>query len=296
MMDLDNTSVSKECVMVCMDVHYEDWDKDIIMYGDQGVSTEEHDEVTYTELMKMESDEEQEIKYNMALCTNDSVSLEKKQRRLNENTPEENVYDISHSDVSINENSTANLFIDKATTVQGPMRNNKKIESQKACTMEMMMNNGNILMTTMIEHEQAKENHKKFLYARAIHANHTMQYHIQQIMECQKVVDEYRSMVDLGRDLIPLESNLFKSDLVVISQIIYRIDMDISWHQKTFGAVLAKLWRNCDKQVYEQENETIYYKEKAQVYEGMDKKEVIDLCGQSKTMTSDHRKAKQKKK
>ena len=30
MMDLDNFCVSKECVMVCMDVHYEDWDQDII--------------------------------------------------------------------------------------------------------------------------------------------------------------------------------------------------------------------------------------------------------------------------
>ena len=50
MMDLDNTSVSKECAMVCMDVHYEDWDWDIIMYGDQGVCTKEHNEATYTEL------------------------------------------------------------------------------------------------------------------------------------------------------------------------------------------------------------------------------------------------------
>ena len=58
MMDLDNTSVSKECVMVCMDVHYEDWDEDIIMYGDQEVCTEEHDEATYAELMKTDSEEE----------------------------------------------------------------------------------------------------------------------------------------------------------------------------------------------------------------------------------------------
>ena len=50
MMDLDNNSVSKECATVCMDVHYEDWDWDIIMYGDQGVCTKEHNEATYTEL------------------------------------------------------------------------------------------------------------------------------------------------------------------------------------------------------------------------------------------------------
>ena len=69
-----------------------------------------------------------------------------------------------------------------------------------------------------------------FLYARARHSNHVIHYHMQQIMEHQKVVDEYRSMVEEGRDLIPFESNLFKCDLVVISHIIYMIDMDIFWH------------------------------------------------------------------
>ena len=57
-MDLDNTSASKEFAMVCMDVHDEDWDEDIIMYGDQGVCTKEHDEGTYAELMKTDSEEE----------------------------------------------------------------------------------------------------------------------------------------------------------------------------------------------------------------------------------------------
>ena len=138
-----------------------------------------------------------------------------------------NLYDISQSDVSINENSAVNLFNNEGTTVQGPTDENKKIESWKACTTEMLMNDGDILMTTTVEHEQAKENHKKFLYARAIHSSHTIQHHMQQILEPQKVVDEYRSMVEEGRDLIPLESNLFKSDLVVISHIIYMIDVDI---------------------------------------------------------------------
>ena len=101
------------------------------------------------------------------------------------------------------------------------------------------MKEGDILLTTMIEHEQAKENHKKFLYARAMHSNHTIQYHMEEILECQKVVDEYRSMVEEGRDLIPLESNLFKSDPVVISHIIHLIDMDILWHQKTLEQSLV---------------------------------------------------------
>ena len=58
-------------------------DKDIIVYGDQGVSTEEHDKATYGKLMKTQSEEEEEeINYNMALCANDSVSLEKKEGNL----------------------------------------------------------------------------------------------------------------------------------------------------------------------------------------------------------------------
>ena len=31
MMDLDNSSVNKECAMMCMDIHCEDGDEDIIM-------------------------------------------------------------------------------------------------------------------------------------------------------------------------------------------------------------------------------------------------------------------------
>ena len=127
------------------------------------------------------------------------------------------------------------------------MNNNKKMESQKACTMGMLMNDGDISMTTTIEQEQAKENHKKFLYARAILSNHTIQHHMQQTMENERVVDEYRNMVDKERDLIPLESHMIKNDPGVISHIMYIIDMDIYWHQKTFGAILAELQRNHDK-------------------------------------------------
>ena len=122
------------------------------------------------------------------------------------------MFDVSQSDVSINENTTVNLFNKEGTTVQGPTDDKNKTDSQKACTMEMSMNDSDIPMTTMVEYEQAKENHKKFLYARAIHSSHAIQCHKQQIMEHQKGVDEYRSMVEEGRDLIPLESNLFKSD------------------------------------------------------------------------------------
>ena len=56
------------------------------------------------------------------------------------------------------------------------------------------MNNGDILTTMMNGLEQSKEDYMKCLYARAIHSNHTIQYHMQQIMEQQKVLNEYRSI------------------------------------------------------------------------------------------------------
>ena len=84
MFDLDNSSVSKECAMMCMEAQYEDGDEYLIVYRVQGVSTEEHEKVMYGELMKTQSKEEQEVKYNMALCANDNMSLEKKRRQLHE--------------------------------------------------------------------------------------------------------------------------------------------------------------------------------------------------------------------
>ena len=52
MMDLDNSSVNKECVLMCMDVHCEDGDENVMVYGDQGASTEEHDKARNSKLMK----------------------------------------------------------------------------------------------------------------------------------------------------------------------------------------------------------------------------------------------------
>ena len=67
-MDLDNHSICKDCAMVCMDIDYEDWDKDIIMYGDQGVSTKNYYEAVYGELTKCGSKEEQYVNYNVVVC------------------------------------------------------------------------------------------------------------------------------------------------------------------------------------------------------------------------------------
>ena len=82
--------------------------------------------------------------------------------------------------------------------VQGPLDDNDENESRKAWTMEMLMNDGDISMSKTSEPEQVSKEDKKFLYARAVHSNQSIQYHMQQIIEEQKVVDEYRSMMMEG--------------------------------------------------------------------------------------------------
>ena len=66
MLDLDGTSVCKECVMMCAELQYEDADKDQVVYGDQGITTEEYKKATYGDLTKTQREEEEEVKYNMA--------------------------------------------------------------------------------------------------------------------------------------------------------------------------------------------------------------------------------------
>ena len=80
------------------------------------------------------------------------------------------------------------------------------------------MNDGDISTSMMNEPEQVSEGDKKFLYARAVHSNHSIQYRMQQIIEQQKVVNEYRSLMMEGMGLTPLESNLHKNDPDIISQ------------------------------------------------------------------------------
>ena len=72
------------------------------------------------------------------------------------------------------------------------------------------MNDGNISTSMINEQEQVSEENTKFLYARSVHSYHSMQYHMQQIIEQQKVVDEYRCMTMEGMGLTPLELNLHK--------------------------------------------------------------------------------------
>ena len=87
--------------------------------------------------------------------------------------------------------------------VKGPTDDNDENKSWKAWTMEMLMNDGDISMRMMNEPEQVSEEDKKFLYARAVHSNHSIQYHMQQIIEQQKVVDKYRSLIIEGMGLTP---------------------------------------------------------------------------------------------
>ena len=78
LMDLGDNSVCKECAMVCTDVYSDEEYEEMVVYGDQGITSRKFDEDTYGELMNTDSNEEQIVKYNVALCAQDSVSLEKK--------------------------------------------------------------------------------------------------------------------------------------------------------------------------------------------------------------------------
>ena len=58
------------------------------------------------------------------------------------------------------------------------------------------MMDGDIWTTEADEKERIEESNKKFLYARVIHLNHIIQHCMQQTLEYQRVVDEYRSLAD----------------------------------------------------------------------------------------------------
>ena len=164
----------------------------------------------------------------MALCAQDSVSLEKKRRRLNRNIPSEDETQIS-------------LINEESDTVQDPTRYDDENESQKAWTMGMPTIDGDISTIDSEELTRIKDKNKKFVYARAVQANHMIQYHMHEISECQRVVDEYRSMADEGTDTTPLESDNYKSDPVVNKHIMQMIDTDIHWYEQTFREIIMEL-------------------------------------------------------
>ena len=75
MLDLDSTSVREKCAMVCTELQYEDVSEDEVVYGDQGISTEdgfgEHvgDSLTH----KLLDDDTKTILYKYAVRPSDST-------------------------------------------------------------------------------------------------------------------------------------------------------------------------------------------------------------------------------
>ena len=67
LMDFGDSSVCKECAMICTDVYSDEEYKNLIVYGNQGISTKTYDEETYGDLLITDSDEESIRKYNVAL-------------------------------------------------------------------------------------------------------------------------------------------------------------------------------------------------------------------------------------
>ena len=63
----------------------------------------------------------------------------------------------------------------------------------------------------------------------------------QGISERQRVIDEYRAMMDDGREMIPLDSDPHQSDPVIIQHIMQMIDTDIFWYGETFRQVITEL-------------------------------------------------------
>ena len=182
MLDLDSTSVSEECAMVCTELQCEDTSKNEVVYTDHGISIEEYEKATYDDLMKTQSEEEDKVKCTVAQQANNSVILERKKRRLSKEDPDKKSDDRNQSDASINKMSTVNSINESMSEVQGPMDDNNENESQKAWTMEMLTNDGDISANTTHEEESMSDNEKMFLYARAVHSNHSIQYHMHQIM------------------------------------------------------------------------------------------------------------------
>ena len=132
MLDLDSTSVSEECVMVCTELQYEDVNEDQVVYEDKGISTEEYKKATYGDFMKTQSKEEDEVKCTVAQRANNSVILERKRRKFNENNLDKKPDSYSQSDTPISEKSTVKSINKSTLVAQGPADNDDENESCKA--------------------------------------------------------------------------------------------------------------------------------------------------------------------
>ena len=182
----------------------------------------------------------------------------------------------------ISERSTENSINELSPKAQDPTEDDNKNELRKAWTMEMLMNGFDNSTNTTSGEESMSDNERMFLYARAVHSNHSIQYHMHQIMERQKVIDEYRNMTMEGLDLIPLESNLHQYHLVIISQIINMIESDNFCHHQTFESVKNDLRNMWSEGIQELENAHMRCTDDDKNNNDMDGIEVIDLCSVSR--------------
>ena len=86
-----------------------------------------------------------------------------------------------------------------------------------------------------------------------------------------------------GMSLIPLESNLHKYDLVIISHIINMIEMDNFWHRKKFESVMSDLQNMWTEGMQELEDTHMHCINNDENNNEMDGVEVIDLCSVSQS-------------
>ena len=170
-------------MIVCTEPQYEDASEDKVVYSDQGISAEEYKKTTYGDFTITQSEEEDEIKCTVAQRANNSVMLERKRRRFNENNPNKKSDNDNQSDTPISEKSTVNSINKSTLVAQGPADDDDENESREVWTIEMLTNDGDILMNTMNEEESMSDDKKRFLYARVVNSNHSIQYHMHQIME-----------------------------------------------------------------------------------------------------------------
>ena len=117
--------------MVCTEPQYEDASEDEVVYGDQGINTEEYEKATYGDLMKTQSNEENEVKCTVAQRANDSVILERKKRRFNKNDPEEKTDDKNQCDMMISERGIENSINELTPEAQGPTEGDNKTSRGK---------------------------------------------------------------------------------------------------------------------------------------------------------------------
>ena len=65
------------------------------------------------------------------------------------------------------------------------------------------------------------------------------------------------------------------------------IEVGNFWHLKTFGAVLTNLQRRQDEEIHEQKDVPMHCTENGEINNELDGKEVIDLCSENWTTTSE---------